>query len=526
MQESSMRVIETPRRIHSINPATLEVNGEVDIWTGYAVQDAVSMGWKSFPTWSSLTFSQRRDYLLRAMDIIRTRADDIARAISRETGKPRFEALSGEILPALDLIQYFARNTEKVLKREGIRLGKWGLLRRESWCEFPPLGVIGIISPWNFPLSIPLGQIVMALMAGNCVVHKPSEYTPYVGLKIQEIFTEAGLPAGVLTTATGDGTTGEALVRSGVKKIIFTGSVKTGKRIMAAASESLTPVVLELGGKDPMIVLEDADLEGAARGAVWGAFFNSGQVCASVERLYVAAPIAEKFTGLVVEKTKKLRQGIDRADSVEVGSMTNQRQLEIVERHVEDARRRGAKILTGGARKEGEKGYFFEPTVLTGVDHTFPVVKEETFGPVLPIMTFGTENEAVALANDSSYGLTASIWTGDTERGKRLASRLEYGSVMINDNLLTHALPQTPWGGFKESGFGRTHGKYGLLEMVEIRHVHVNKSSIPNGWWYRYSPNKYTAFLSALDLLYGRGILGRAKAFLKVLGNIRLRDTL
>ncbi|HEY4715637.1 MAG TPA: aldehyde dehydrogenase family protein [bacterium] len=512
------------KKIKSINPATMEVNAEVECLSAERVRAAVRESWQAFSTWRTRSFSDRAKYILRAADIILKKSDEIVGVICKETGKPRVEAVIAEILTALDLIQYYTKKTEKLLKKENINIGKWGLMMRKSYLEYYPLGVIGIISPWNFPFTIPMGQIVMALMCGNTVIMKPSEYTLLVGLKIEEIFNEAELPKGVYRTVPGDGATGDALVRAGVKKIIFTGSVATGKKIMAAASETLTPVILELGGKDPVIVFEDSDLENAARSAVWGAFFNSGQVCCSVERLYVAESIADKFINLVVEKTKKLRQGVDDNFNIEVGSMTNQRQLEIVESHVDDARKRGAKILTGGKRKGSLNGYFYEPTVLSGVDHTFRIVKEESFGPILPIMTFKTEAEAISLANDSEYGLTAGIWTKDLGKAQRIASSLDYGTITVNDHLVTHGISQTPWGGVKNSGFGKTHGKTGLLELVEARHVHINKSIFPNIWWYKYSPNKYNLLKNALGLLYGHGIIKRMVSLVRVLKNISFRD--
>jgi succinate-semialdehyde dehydrogenase/glutarate-semialdehyde dehydrogenase len=391
-------------------------------------------------------------------------------------------------MPLADLMTFFALNTERMLRPEAISLGKYNLLGRTSYVIYKPSGVVGIISPWNFPLVIPGGGAVTALMAGNTVVLKPSELTPLTGMRLGEAFKAAGLPEGVFSILTGDGETGAALARSELNRIIFTGSVATGKKIMAAAAENLVPVVLELGGKDPMIVLRDADLDVASSAAVWGAFANSGQVCASVERCYVDTDVAEDFVARVVEKTKSLSQGDPLSFNTDIGSMASEQQLRIVERHVADAVERGAIVLCGGGRDEGLSGLFFKPTVIRGVDHSSIIVREETFGPVLPIMTFATEDEAVAFANDSTYGLAASVWTRDTARGRKLAARLNAATVMVNECVYSHALPQTPWGGVKSSGLGRTHGRWGLKDLVECEHIHVNWiTAIKDFWWYGYS---------------------------------------
>jgi succinate-semialdehyde dehydrogenase/glutarate-semialdehyde dehydrogenase len=415
--------------------------------------------------------------------------EEIALLISKETGKPLTEAISMELSPTLDLMQFFARRTKRMLRAEKIDIGQYGLMGRSSRIVYKPLGVIGIISPWNFPWAIPLGEVVMALMAGNAVVLKPSELTPLVGLKIADVFKRALLADGLLQVLTGDGTTGAALVEAGVDKIMFTGSVATGKRVAQTAAKTLTPVVLELGGKDPMIVLEDADVETAASAAVWGAFSNSGQACASVERCYVHERVAQVFIESVVEKTRALRQSIGTSDDTDIGSMSSERQVVIVEEHVEDAVKRGARVLTGGKRAEALANTFYEPTVLADVDHTMTIMREETFGPVLPVMTFKQETEAVRLANDSVFGLTASVWSRDARRATRIAEQLEAGTVMVNEVLYTHGIAQTPWGGMKQSGLGRTHGRQGLLELVSPQHVHVNRiARLRDFWWFSYSP--------------------------------------
>ena len=486
------------REIVSRDPATGEELGRARLSSAEDVSRALSRARAAQNEWGALSYAERGRVVMRARSIVLEELDAIAELIARESGKPVAEAISMELTPTLDLMQFFARRTARLLRDEKIDIGLYGLLGRASRIHYRPHGVVGIISPWNFPLATPLGEVVMALMAGNGVVLKPSELTPLVGLKIGEVFRRAGLAEGLLEIVTGDGSTGAAVVEAGVDKIMFTGSVETGRRVAEAAARKLTPVVLELGGKDPMIVFEDCDLEAAARAAVWGAFANSGQACASVERCYVQEPVAEDFRARVVALTEALRQDAGTREGADIGSMSSERQLRIVEEHLSDAVERGARVLTGGARARAgslSAGHFHEPTVLDRVNHTMTVMREETFGPVLPLMTFKTEEEAVRLANDSPFGLTASVWTRDLRRGRRLAERIEAGTVMVNEVLYTHGIAQTPWGGLKESGLGRTHGRLGLLEMVVPQHIHVNRlARFRDLWWFNYTPQALSLF--------------------------------
>jgi succinate-semialdehyde dehydrogenase/glutarate-semialdehyde dehydrogenase len=492
---SSMETRTETRELVCINPSTGKENGRVPLLGAGEVAAAVKKARQAQQAWSQLSFRARAEFILRAREIVLAQVDEIASLISRETGKPPAEATSMEIVPTLDLMYYFARNTERLLLRQKIDIGQYELMGRSSYLVYKPLGVAGIISPWNFPWATPLDEVVMALMAGNAVVLKPSELTPLSALKIGEVFREARLPDGLLEIVTGDGSTGAALVEAGVDKIMFTGSVATGKRVAEAAARHLTPVVLELGGKDPMVVLEDANLANAARAAVWGGFCNAGQACASIERLYVHESVAKEFTKLVVTETRKLKLGPPAEAQVDLGAMTNERQLEIVEDHIQDAVEHGAHIETGGHRVENSDGWFHEPTVVTNVDHSMEIMREETFGPVLPIMTFKTDDEAVRLANDSIYGLTAAVFTGDITRGRRLAERIDAGTVMVNEVVYTHAIAQTPWGGVKHSGYGRTHGRLGLLELVTPQHIHLNRVPwVPDVWWFRYTTGAANLF--------------------------------
>ncbi len=485
----------TVNEIISYNPATGEEVGRVPQMSAEEVKAAVERSRVAFQNWKQTSFTKRGFYIMKAREMILSEMDEIARLISAESGKPFGEAISMEITPVLDLMQHFAHNTEKLLAPHNINIGLYALLGRSSKIVYHPLGVIGIIPAWNYPFSIPLGEAVMALMAGNTVVIKPSELTPLVGLKIGEIFEKAGLPQNCVQVVTGAGQTGAALVEAAPDKIMFTGSVATGKKIAEAAAKNLTSCVFELGGKDPMIVFEDANLELAAGAAVWAAFCNSGQSCSSVERLYVHESIADELTRKIVEKARALKQGVGDSEDVSIGAMSSERQMKIVEDHVGDFRASGAKILTGGQRNPDLEGLFYEPTVIANANNAMRAMQEETFGPTLPIATFSTEEEAIRLANDSEFGLTASVWTRDKTRGERVARQIEAGSVCVNEVLYTHGIGQTPWGGFKNSGRGRTHGKEGLMELVQPQHIHVNHLALlPDAWWMPYSANAVTTF--------------------------------
>jgi acyl-CoA reductase-like NAD-dependent aldehyde dehydrogenase len=479
------------KEIISYNPATGEEFGRARETSVEETKAAVAKSREAFQKWRKTSFAERKRFVMKAREIILAEMDEIARLISDESGKPVAEAFSMEIAPVLDLMQYFARNAEKLLKPRKINIGLYATLGRSSKIIYQPLGVVGIIPAWNYPFSIPLGEAAMALMAGNTVVLKPSELTPFIGLKIGEIFEKAGLPENVVQVITGAGATGAALVEASPDKIMFTGSVATGKKIAEAAAKNLTSVVLELGGKDPMIVFADANLELAADAAVWGAFCNAGQSCSSVERLYVEESAAEKLTNLIVEKTKKLKLGAGYEETTDVGAMSSEKQLNIVKDHVADFEKEGAKILTGGKSND----LFFEPTVIAGATNAMRAMREETFGPTLPIATFKTEEEAIKLANDTEFGLTASVWTRDLTKGKRVAEQVEAGTVCVNEVLYTHGIGQTPWGGFKNSGRGRTHGLEGLMELVQPQHIHINRLAIlPNAWWLPYGANAIETF--------------------------------
>jgi succinate-semialdehyde dehydrogenase/glutarate-semialdehyde dehydrogenase len=392
--------------------------------------------------------------------VLLDRQDDVIETVLRETGKARTEALQMEVYAVGDALNYYARHAERILRTERRKLH--GMLRfmKQLRIVYRPLGVVGVISPWNGPFVLAMNPSIQALMAGNTVLLKPSEVTPFSGRLAGELFAEAGLPEGVFQVLLGDGETGAALCRAGVDKIAFTGSVETGRKVAVACAEQLVPCTLELGGKDAMIVCDDANVAYAAAGAVAGAFMNTGQYCCGTERVYVVDAVADAFTEQVVERVAGLRQGAE--GEFDVGAIFWPRQLEIIEEHMEDARIKGARVLTGGRRNPHLEGLFYEPTVLADVDHTMRIMREETFGPILPIMRVQDEEEAIALANDSDYGLGGNVWTRDTAKGIRIAQRMQTGSVCVNDMTMTYGVQEAPFGGRKQSGVGQVNGETGL----------------------------------------------------------------
>jgi acyl-CoA reductase-like NAD-dependent aldehyde dehydrogenase len=506
----------TAEKIVSENPATLEPVGEVSVASRDLCERAIEAAREAYKVWRWLDHGEKREILKRAERGLAGRADEAAKLVAMEKGSPYPESLAVEVFGALQSLSYYAKNQGRLLRPE--RDGHYTPLffNKSAAYHFHPLGPTLIISPWNFPFLIPMFDVMSALAAGNTVVLRPSTSTPFAALLIGEIFIEAGLPPGVLNVVPCRTPQAEAMiVNRDVQSVMFTGSVGIGRRVMELCSRNLTKLTLELGGKDPMIVLEDADIERAARGAVWAAFMNCGQSCGSVERVYVARAVAGAFTERVVELAGKLRVGNPLDEGVDMGPMATAGQLRAVEEHIADAREKGAGIPVGGGRVAGLPGHFIEPTVLTGVDHTMRVMTEETFGPTLPIMAFDDDEQAVALANDSVYGLTASVWTGDRRRAAWFAERLEAGSVTINDHMYSFVEPRAIWGGIKQTGMGRSHGPYGLHELVNIKYVGMDffrKKS--QTWWFPYDRSLTAIMERAITLFHGRGLRAKAKAAL------------
>jgi len=481
------------------------------------VESAVTRAKSAQRKWAETPVRDRLRVIRSFQQALYRDVDAVASLIAEETGKPKAEALTAEVLVTLDATRFLLKEVPRLFQRERVAHGNLAMRAKRAYLQREPYGTVGIISPWNYPFSIPASEVLAALACGNAVVLKPSEFTPRCALKVQELLFAAGLERDLLHVIPGEGAAGAALVAAPIDKLIFTGSVATGKKIAKAAAEKLLPVVLELGGKDPMIVLEDADLEVASSAAVWGAFMNAGQTCLSVERCYVHRDIHDKFVQACVEKVKKLRVG------EEIGPLINDRQLQTVETQVQDAIARGAKVECGGER--GGAPHSYAPTVITHADHEMRLLTEETFGPVMPVIPFADDDEAVRLANDSTFGLAASVWTRDRGRGEAIAQRINAGTVMVNDLISAFGISEAPHGGFGESGIGRTHGWMGLEEMVRTKYIDVDLlPRMPKVWWFGYGDAFYAQMRGFIDFLFARSIGKRIAGGMKALKAFRRQN--
>jgi succinate-semialdehyde dehydrogenase/glutarate-semialdehyde dehydrogenase len=493
-------------RLESFSPATGERLGAVEVTPAEEVQAVVESVAKVQPFWAQLTLQDRARYLERAAQVVIDEGDEIRDLIVREQGKPRNEAFAMEVLPTIDALHWIAGAGPEILADEKIPMPQVFLKTKASAFTYEPLGVIGIISPWNYPWSIPFGEVALALMAGNGVVLKPASLTPLIGDRIARVFERAGVPEGLVKVVHGPGA-GSALVESDVAKVFFTGSVETGRTVGEQCARHLKGSVLELGGKDPMVVLADANIDHAIAGALWGGFANAGQTCSGIERVYLLREVSERFIAGVVEGAQRLRVGDPLGWETEIGPMVSREQYEVVRDLVDDAVANGATLECGGpldAPPGMDAGSFYAPTVLTGVTHQMRIMREEIFGPVLPIIVVDSEDEAIALANDSVFGLGASVWTSDRDKGERVARELEAGMVWINDHMFSHGACQCSWGGVKESGLGRTHSKFGLYECVNIKLRVWEGSAIKNAWWHPYDETLGKALRQSAKILYGR----------------------
>jgi acyl-CoA reductase-like NAD-dependent aldehyde dehydrogenase len=499
--------------LESFSPTTGKRLGSVPALSPEQVQAVVDEVAQVQPIWAQLRLTDRARYLRRAAQAILDDIDGIRDLISREQGKPRTEAYVMEILPTVDALNWLAEAGPEILADEEIPNPQLFLKAKRSSFAYEPLGVVGVISPWNYPWSIPLGEVATALIAGNGVVLKPASATCLIGERIREVFERAGLPEGLVRTVHGGGGVGQALVESNVAKVLFTGSVPVGRGVGETCARLLKGSVLELGGKDPMIVLADAHLPHAVSGALWGGFANAGQTCSGIERVYVMREVAERFIADVVAGARRLTVGDPLDWKTQVGPMISREQFETVRELVDDAVAAGARLECGGPTEVSRlDGAFYAPTVLTGVTHEMRIMREEIFGPVLPIAAVDSEAEAIALANDCDFGLGASVWTRDRPKGERIAREIESGMVWLNDHMYTHGACQCSWGGVKQSGLGRVHSKFGLYECVNIKLVAWEPSVVRNLWWHPYDETLAKAIRASIQLLYSRREADRQKA--------------
>jgi len=497
------------------NKATGEVIGQSPLTTDSELDEILKQSRSAFPVWSSTPLSERKAAMVKVRNYLVEHTERITEIISRENGKTRVFSLIGEVFASSLAMNYFIQNSTEFLADKPLKPASFLMLNKRSYIQRVPYGVIGIISPWNYPLTIPITEVVKALLAGNTVILKTATETQMVGRFIEEAVTHAGLPEGTFTYINMRGSdASNGLLNGGVDKLIFTGSVAVGKKIMEMASRTLTPVVLELGGNDAMIICDDADLDQAAMGAVWAGYSNCGQTCGGVERVYVHENVYDSFLAKLKPLVSTLRIGYEENFDKDMGVLTTAGQVEAVQRHIDDALESGAEIFAQSEipSSNGVKNCL-PATVLVNVDHSMKVMREETFGPVLAIMRYNTDEEAIRLANDSDLGLTGSVWSNSPKRADDIARQINAGAVNINDHMMSHGMAETPWGGFKNSGLGRTHGKLGFDEMTQPKVI--VRDILPfrrrNMWWHPFDRKAYEGFLGIIKFRFGKGLTARVK---------------
>jgi acyl-CoA reductase-like NAD-dependent aldehyde dehydrogenase len=492
-----------PRLIVSTNPATGEALGEVRTASPADVRAVMEMARLAQGGWAQLGLKRRLALIRNLKNALYRNMDLIVDTLVAEQGRPPFEAMV-EFWPTIELLAYYLRNAERILAPRRVFVSL--VPHRVHRIEHRPFGVVLVIAPWNFPLFLSLTPIAAALIAGNTVIYKPSEFATRSGEVLAKVIKEAGIPRDVFQIVHGEGDVGAALIREKPDKICFTGSVATGRKIAAAAGELLIPVTLELGGKDAAIVLDNVDVDRAAAGIAWSGMINAGQVCASVERVYVLRSIADRFVERLAKVVNEsVRVGPGNADGTTMGAITTDTQLRIINSQVQEAVAQGAKVVVGGHVAEDKAGRFYVPTVITDVTPEMRVATDETFGPVILVVPVDSEEEALRLANSSNYGLTGSVWTGNRARGLALARQMQAGSVGVNDHLMSASVPNLPWGGVKDSGYGRTRGREGLLEMTYTQSLSTERL-MPlrrEFFWYPYTKTKLNLLRRVLRLLYG-----------------------
>jgi acyl-CoA reductase-like NAD-dependent aldehyde dehydrogenase len=501
----AVTTMETTRQFDVENPATGKVVARVDVVPPERVAELVARARLAQPGWEALGFEGRAQVLRRCQRWVIDNSDRIIETIVSETGKAWEDAQLAEVSYAAGAFGFWAKNSKEYLAEERIKTASPFVKGRKLVVRYAPVGVVGVIGPWNYPLTNSFGDCIPAMAAGNAVVLKPSHVTPLTSLLMGEMLRECGLPEGVYQVASGFGDTGSALIDE-VDFVMFTGSTETGKKVMERAARTLTPVALELGGKDPMLVCADADVERAANAAVHYSMQNAGQTCISTERVYVEEPIYDEFVSLVTDRVQGLRQGTPHGPgSVDLGAMIHPPQSDVVEAHVKDAVEKGARVVAGGHRSDGD-GHFYEPTVLVGVDHTMDCMREETFGPTLPIMKVADADEAVRLANDTAFGLQASVWTKDVAKGERLARRIEAGAVTVNDAQVNYVALELPMGGWKASGLGSRHGADGIRKYTKKQALAITRFAPKRDLhMLPYSAKRTKMIGRLLKLVYGRG---------------------
>ncbi len=499
----------------SVNPATLDVVGRVPVTPPEALGEILAEARLAQEAWSRQSAGERSRLLRRVTRAVLAAQDEIAASVVAETGKPLVEALTADVFVSLDNAAWLAGNAERVLRPERVRFPQPHLLHKRGHVRYSPVGVVAVISPWNFPFGVPFTQTVTAVAAGNAVVLKPSELTPLTGAWIEEVFRRAGAPPGLVRVVQGTGpTVGDGLVaHRGVHAVLFTGSTTAGRVVARRAADRLCPVTLELGGKDPMLVLDDADLERTVEGALWASFTNCGQVCSGVERIYVAESLYESFVERLAARAAMLRIGRGDDPRTDVGPLVTDAQRTKVESLVVDAVEHGAEIVTGGARPPIDlPGWFLEPTVLAVEPDGARIRHEEVFGPVVTVCRMDNDADGIRRANDSPFALGASVWTGSAERGARVAASLDAGSVWVNDHAYSYGACQAPWGGRRDSGHGRTHSKHGLYAVSHITFSDADSGRLRPPWWYPYSDAVGDGFRGALGVLYGDRLGARTRA--------------
>ncbi|MDQ6836690.1 MAG: aldehyde dehydrogenase family protein [Actinomycetota bacterium] len=488
------------------NPATGELITTIPVLGEDELSAMAARAREAQPQWEALGFDGRGRIMRRAQKWMVDNAERVLESVVAETGKTHEDAQIADYGYTVSALGFWAKEASGYLADE--RVPSWNnpvAAGKKLIIRYAPVGVVGVIGPWNYPIANSFGDCIPALMAGNTVILKPSEVTPLSSLLMVEMLKECGLPESVFSVATGDGATGAALIAN-VDCVMFTGSCRTGKAVMKAAAEALVPCYLELGGKDPMIVCADANLDRAANAAAFYSMNNGGQVCISVERCYVEAPVYDEFVAKVTENVRGLRQGVPTGvGSVDVGAVIFPPQIDIVTDHVRDAVDKGAKVLTGGHSATGP-GRFFEPTVLVDVDHSMKCMQEETFGPTLPIMKISDAEQGIQLANDSNYGLQASVWTGDVDKGEALARRIEAGVVCVNDAQVNYTALNLPMGGWKTSGIGTRHGSAGIRKYTKVQSLLITRRALKREpFMFPYKARQTLLLRRFFKLLYGRG---------------------